>query len=76
MKFERQLQLHLESPGEIRYWAERWGVSQGQLKDAIISTGSISLPELRNYLREKGFLPALPPWLRNLSRKINRNEAK
>jgi hypothetical protein len=65
--FQKQAQIHLDTPGEIQYWANRWGITPRQLKDAIINTGSINLLELREYLKQKGVFSTTTAWLRSFA---------
>ena len=66
--FQKQAQIHLDTPGEIQYWPNRWGITPRQLKDAIINTGSINLLEIREYLKQEGVLSTTTAWLRSLTR--------
>jgi hypothetical protein len=38
------------------FWTKRWGITNAQLNDAIIETGSINTRILRNHLAEKGLI--------------------
>jgi hypothetical protein len=43
-------------PGEasqIEYWTKRLGVSQSDLHDAIMATGSLNADDIKNHLRKK-----------------------
>ncbi|MES2590580.1 MAG: hypothetical protein V4608_01760 [Bacteroidota bacterium] len=40
----------------IRLWSEKWGVSQKQINDAILDTGTINAVEIKNYLKKRGIL--------------------
>lgn len=43
--------IHPEDSNNIRYWTKKWGVSQGQLIDAILSTGSLNPVHLKEHLK-------------------------
>lgn len=46
-------------PGEkdqVNFWTKKWGVTAGQLNEAILQTGSIRANEIRSYLVDKGML--------------------
>jgi hypothetical protein len=41
---------------DIAYWSKKMGVSQRQLRDAILETGSLYVPTLRAYLTRDSWL--------------------
>jgi uncharacterized protein DUF3606 len=46
-------------PGDrdlVYFWIKKWGVTDAQLNDAIIETGSIKAGEIRKYLMTKGLI--------------------
>jgi hypothetical protein len=38
----------------IDSWAKKWGVQTQQLNEAIVSTGSLQVKVIKNYLEQKG----------------------
>lgn len=47
--------IHPEEQQDLKYWANKWGISVRQLNLAIIDTGSVNTQNLRTYLKAKGF---------------------
>ncbi len=45
--------IHPEDSSNIHYWSKKWGVSNSQLNDAILNTGSLNPVCVREYLRSK-----------------------
>jgi hypothetical protein len=45
--------IHPEDSSNIHYWSKKWGVSNSQLNDAIINTGSLNPVRVREYLRTR-----------------------
>lgn len=43
--------IHPEDSSNISYWTKKWGISQGQLNDAILYTGSLHPARLKEYLK-------------------------
>ncbi|MCE3226401.1 MAG: hypothetical protein K0S32_952 [Bacteroidetes bacterium] len=41
---------------DMKFWTRKWGISNNQLNDAIIQTGSIRSKVIRKYLEQKGVL--------------------
>lgn len=57
--FKTDRRNQLIYPGDrdlVYFWIKKWGVTDAQLNDAIIETGSIQAGELRKYLIEKGII--------------------
>lgn len=48
--------IYLEESDFISSWSARWGVSQKQINDAILDTGSINAVEIKNHLKKSGIL--------------------
>jgi hypothetical protein len=48
--------IHPEKQEELMYWASRWGITVGDLTNAIIDTGYLDPIDLKNYFRKKGLL--------------------
>jgi hypothetical protein len=41
---------------QVSFWTRKWGISPGQLNEAILQTGSIKRKVIRKYLEQKGVL--------------------
>ncbi len=57
--FKNKINKELIYPGnhyQVAFWTRKWGITIDQLNEAIIETGSIKPPEIKNYLIEKGIL--------------------
>lgn len=51
MKTQDHTLIHPEDSSNIHYWTKKWGVSNRQLNDAILDTGSLNPSRIRDYLR-------------------------
>ncbi len=57
--FTTQRKDQLIYPGDrdlVYYWIRKWGVTDAQLNDAIMETGSIQAREIRRYFIDKGLI--------------------
>ena len=45
--------IHPEDSSNIHYWSKKWGVSNSQLNDAILNTGSLNPVRVKEYLRTR-----------------------
>ena len=57
--FKTDQKEQLIYPGDkdlVYFWIKKWGVTDAQLNDAIIETGSIQAGEIRKYLVAKGLI--------------------
>lgn len=41
---------------ERRYWTEKWGISDEQLKEALDSTDSVMVSDVEGYLKKKKYV--------------------
>lgn len=48
--------IHAWDQDEMKQLAEKLGISQRQLNDAVLETGSLYLKDIKHYLRSKGIL--------------------
>jgi hypothetical protein len=48
--------VHPEEAGNMQYWSRKFGVSDRQLLDAIMQTGSLRASVLREKLQEESWL--------------------
>jgi hypothetical protein len=48
--------VHAWDQDEMKQIAAKLGISQYQLNDAVLETGSLYLKDIKNYLRSKGVL--------------------
>jgi hypothetical protein len=51
---------------QVYFWTKKWRVTDGQLNEAIIETGSIQVKVIKNYLAEKGLVFSFPHFIRRL----------
>lgn len=54
MNFDRQF-VHPEEEGNLQYWSRKWGVSLPALHNAIIETGSLHIPVLKQKVHESSW---------------------
>jgi hypothetical protein len=55
-KKHNSMENQLIYPGEasqVSYWTKRWGITAGELHEAILETGSLGVNEIRGYLLKK-----------------------
>jgi len=50
MKINDNMLIHPENPEELYYWAKKWGVSNKDVCDAILATGSLQTEVLKEYV--------------------------
>lgn len=63
--------LHPEEPGNLEYWAAKWGVSVKQLNEAIVDTGKLNTREIKLHLRNKKLIKySGHPWINNVMYKL------
>lgn len=43
-------------PEEVKYWTKKWGISDKQLNDAILETGSLNANDIKTYLKSNNML--------------------
>lgn len=48
--------IHPEDKTNINYWTKKWGVSNHQLNDAILYTGSLNPSRIKAYFKKDGWL--------------------
>lgn len=55
----KDLFVHPEDTSNMVYWTRKWGITYGQLKDAILHTGSVHSDHLKKYLKKDSwyFMP-------------------
>jgi hypothetical protein len=56
MKITDQKTIHPEQTGNIRYWSNKWGVSQRELTEAIIQTGSLDTGKVKEFLKRDSWV--------------------
>jgi hypothetical protein len=49
-----QFIIHPEEPRDLNRWATKWGISEQQVRLAIIETGCVDSRNIKEYLRKKG----------------------
>lgn len=59
MKTQDTTLIHPEDSNSIHYWTKKWNVSQRQLNDAILYTGSLNPGRIKEYLRRNSWQHAL-----------------
>ena len=47
--------INLGQPHEIRYWCEKWDISEDTLRDAVDEVGE-SVQEVEEWLRDEGYI--------------------
>jgi len=55
---------------QVDYWTRKWGISQKQLHDAILDTGSIKTSVIRSYLEKKGQVFTLRGFMKGVKIRI------
>jgi hypothetical protein len=55
MKIQDTTLIHPEDKTNIHYWTKKWGVSNNQLNDAILYTGSLNPGRIKEYLKKEGW---------------------
>jgi hypothetical protein len=45
------------------YWTKKWGITNAQLNDAILQTGSLRTRVIRHYLRQRCCLRNASGWI-------------
>ncbi|MCG8422210.1 MAG: DUF3606 domain-containing protein [Proteobacteria bacterium] len=44
--------VNVNQPHEVRYWCDKWGITERQLRDAVAAVG-VYVDEIVKYLRGK-----------------------
>lgn len=61
----RQIFLHPEEPGNLEYWAAKWGITVKQLSEAIVDTGKLNISEIKSHLIKKKLVKS-NAWINSL----------
>ncbi len=51
---------------EVSYWTKKWGIDPNELNEAIISTGSLRIKVIKDYLVKKGSITTVSGIMYNL----------
>jgi len=62
--------VHPEDAQNMGYWSKKWGISDRELKDAILNTGTLRTAKLRNYLTRDSFFHHPFQGVRNLTNQL------
>ena len=56
------------STADVQFWTRHWDISQEQLRDAILETGSLEKQDIHKYLQQHGAIYPLKKYITKIKR--------